>query len=187
MTPKTRWYAVRRNVLPKTVTSYARTFLSASVCMPTIKRPIEMGRHATSGMAVNLGCAARWREHRGRAVIHAEEAHGGRLHPEVENRLRPEPAVLRPPRRDPVVSREHLARDLAVVRFPRIGERVAAGHREIEEGGRQEDPEALPPPERAGFAGFVDSPRTERDAGLKNRHDERNEGARDEDAGRQRR
>ncbi len=82
-------------------------------------------------------------------VVHAERRHGDRLHPHVEDGLAPEPAVLRPPEADPVVTREHLARDLAVVGLPGIPERVGPHEREVEGGGGDHDPEAVPFPERA--------------------------------------
>jgi len=43
--------------------------------------------------------------------VGSERSHRERLDPEVQDRLRPEPSVLRPPERNPIVTREDLARD----------------------------------------------------------------------------
>jgi hypothetical protein len=83
------------------------------------------------------------REHLIGLVAHAEAREAQGLEPEVEDRLGPEPALLRPPERDPVVAREDLARHLAVVRLPWVAERVAAEHREVEQGGGEHQPEAV--------------------------------------------
>ena len=79
-------------------------------------------------------------EHLVGLVVDAERRHRDRLHPHVEHRLAPEPPVLRPPEADPVVAREHLARDLAVVGLPRIPQRVRAHEREVEDRGRRRRP-----------------------------------------------
>ena len=72
-----------------------------------------------------------------------------RLDPEVEHGLRVEPAVLRPPRADPVVASQQLARHLAVVRFPRIGQGVAAQHGQVEQHHEHDQPEAVALEQRA--------------------------------------
>jgi hypothetical protein len=101
-------------------------------------------------------------EHLPRLVAHAEQGHEERLQPEVEHGLRPEPAVLRPPERDPVAPREDLARDLAIVGLPRIDQRVTAEARQVEGRDREHEPEAVTPDERARRAGFVEPKGAER-------------------------
>ncbi len=144
-------------------------------------------RHQDDGRSHDpLGVHRRQRavadEHLVGHVVEPERRHRDRLDPEIQDRLREEPAVLRPPERDPVVARQDLARHLAVVRLPRIPERVRPHHREVEDGGRDQHPEAVAVQERPRCARLVFGPRAELHPCAERLGHEPDEGRRDEEA-----
>jgi hypothetical protein len=103
------------------------------------------------------------------------------LEPKVEDRLRPEEVLLRPPSRNPVVARQHLARDLTVMRFPRIAEGVAAEERQVQHEVQQQQPEAEATQQRS-----LTIYGTELDQHAERRHHRPGHARRDEHAGNQR-
>jgi hypothetical protein len=82
-------------------------------------------------------------EHRLRRRIDTEPRKADSLQPEVEVGLRPEPPLVAPPERDPVVARQHFARHLRVLRLPTVDHAEGAEGRQIQDERESGDPGSL--------------------------------------------
>ena len=141
------WRATRKNIGLVAITSAARKPARRETKRATTMYTAHIAEHADQAERhAHRPFGAREQRHLARGIAgqpDARDVHADAHQPEGQHRLGPEHVRVarraRPPQADEVAALGHLARDLGVVRLPRIPQAVGPGERDVEQQAHGDD------------------------------------------------